>query len=98
VKLALEIVSQVAAGLAAVHEQNLVDRDIKPTNIMVRLKERGAVTAKIIDLSLAKTLAESASERGFHRLGHLPGRQSLPVRNSSPALASTSARISTPLV
>jgi serine/threonine protein kinase len=33
VKLALEIATQVAAGLAAVHEQNLVHRDIKPTNI-----------------------------------------------------------------
>src|SRR6201987_459022 len=47
VKLALEITNQVAAGLAAVHEQKLVHRDIKPTNIMVRLKEEGSVTAKI---------------------------------------------------
>jgi hypothetical protein len=38
VKLALEIATQVAAGLAAVHEQNLVHRDIKPGNIMVRLQ------------------------------------------------------------
>src|SRR5208337_1342952 len=36
-KLALEIVTQVAAGLAAVDKQNLVHRDIKPSNIMVRL-------------------------------------------------------------
>jgi Protein kinase domain len=41
VKLALEIATQVAAGLAAVHEQHLIHRDIKPTNIMVRLKEEG---------------------------------------------------------
>src|ERR1700737_3069602 len=35
VKLALEITTQVAAGLAAVHEQSLVHRDIKPPTIMV---------------------------------------------------------------
>jgi hypothetical protein len=46
VKLALEIATQVTAGLAAVHEQNLVHRDIKPTNIMVSLKEEGSVRAK----------------------------------------------------
>jgi hypothetical protein len=34
IKLALEITTQVAAGLAAVHEQHLVHRDIKPTNII----------------------------------------------------------------
>jgi serine/threonine protein kinase len=39
--LALEIANQVAGGLAAINEQNLVHRDIKPTNIMVRLKEEG---------------------------------------------------------
>src|SRR6202790_4731143 len=52
VKLALEIATQVAAGLAAIHEEHLVHRDIKPTNIMLKLKEEGSVTAKIIDLGL----------------------------------------------
>jgi len=56
VRLALEIATQVAAGLAAVHEQHLVHRDIKPTNIMVRLKEEGGVTAKIIDLGLGEDI------------------------------------------
>src|SRR6516165_4112571 len=73
VKLALEIVTQVAAGLAAIHEQNLVHRDIKPTNIMVRLKEERSVTAKIIDLGLAKTLVESASEAGISMPGAFAG-------------------------
>src|SRR6516225_5686120 len=73
VKLTLEIATQVAAGLAAIHEQNLVHRDIKPTNIMVRLKEERSVTAKIIDLGLAKTLVESASEAGISIPGAFAG-------------------------
>src|SRR6516165_9072704 len=73
VKLALEIATQVAAGLAAVHEQNLVHRDIKPTNILVRLKEEGGVMAKIIDLGLAMTLDESASEAGISSPGAFVG-------------------------
>src|SRR5580704_1417411 len=58
VKLALEIATQVAAGLAAVRKQKLVHRDIKPSNIMVRLKDDGSITAKIIDLGLAKAITE----------------------------------------
>jgi serine/threonine protein kinase/tetratricopeptide (TPR) repeat protein len=59
VKLALEIATQVAAGLAAVHKQQLVHRDIKPSNIMVNLEEGGAVIAKIIDLGLAKAAPDA---------------------------------------
>jgi hypothetical protein len=73
VKLALEIATQVAAGLGAAHEQHLVHRDIKPSNIMVRLKDEGGVTAKIIDLGLAKTLDESASEAGISSPGVFVG-------------------------
>src|SRR5260370_20485330 len=62
IRLALEITSQVSAGLAAVHKQNLVHRDIKPANIMVSFEERGAGIAKIIDLGLAKALNESLAE------------------------------------
>jgi serine/threonine protein kinase len=53
VRLALEIVSQVAAGLAAVHKQKLIHRDIKPSNIMVNLEDGCAVIVKIIGLGLA---------------------------------------------
>ena len=73
VKLALEIATQVAAGLAAVHEQNLVHRDIKPTNIMVSLGDGGAVTAKIIDLGLAKGLNEPLSEAAISMPGVFAG-------------------------
>src|SRR5246127_2050818 len=73
VNLALEIATQVAAGLAAVHEQNLVHRDIKPTNIMVSLKEGGAVTVKIIDLGLAKPAADAPAETAISSPGAFAG-------------------------
>jgi len=55
VKLALEITTQVARGLAAIHKQKLVHLDIKPSNIMVLVEEESIVTAKIIDLGLSKS-------------------------------------------
>jgi predicted ATPase len=72
-KLALEIATQVAAGLAAVHEQNLVHRDIKPSNIMVRLKDDGLITAKIIDLGLAKTVNEPGAQTAISTPGAFAG-------------------------
>jgi uncharacterized Zn finger protein (UPF0148 family) len=42
-KLALEIVTQVATGLAAVHKRGLVHRDIKPSNIMVGLRHTSQI-------------------------------------------------------
>jgi predicted ATPase len=73
VKLALEIATQVAAGLAAVHEQNLVHRDIKPGNIMVRLKDDGSITAKIIDLGLAKAVTEPSFQMAISTPGGFVG-------------------------
>jgi len=73
VKLALEIATQVAAGLAAVHKQKLVHRDIKPSNIIVSLGGSGAVTAKVIDLGLAKSLDEPGAQTTISTPGAFVG-------------------------
>ena len=73
VKLALEIATQVAAGLAAVHKKGLVHRDIKPSNIMVNFEDEGAVTAKIIDLGLAKAVNEAGSQTAISIPGGFAG-------------------------
>src|SRR6267154_4924753 len=73
VKLALEIATQVAAGLAAIHKQKLVHRDIKPSNIMVNLEEEGEVTGKIIDLGLAKPAPDAAAESAISSPGAFVG-------------------------
>jgi serine/threonine protein kinase len=73
VKLALEIATQIAAGLAAIHKQKLVHRDIKPGNIMVSLEAGGAVTAKIIDLGLAKPAPDAPAEAAISTPGAFAG-------------------------
>jgi serine/threonine-protein kinase len=59
--LALEIVEEAAAGLEAIEKQHLVHRDIKPSNIMVSLLGGKLENVKIIDLGLAKGVAEENS-------------------------------------
>jgi serine/threonine protein kinase len=71
--LALEIATQVAAGLAAVHKQNLIHRDIKPSNIMVSVEEGSTVIAKIIDLGLAKAVNEPSSQTAISVPGGFAG-------------------------
>jgi serine/threonine protein kinase len=74
IKLALEITTQVAAGLAAIHKQKLIHRDIKPSNIMVNLEKGGAVTAKIIDLGLARPAPDAwPAEVAISTLGGFAG-------------------------
>jgi serine/threonine protein kinase len=73
VRPALEIATQVAASLAAVHKQKLVHRDIKPSNIMVGLEEGGAIIAKIIDLGLAKPAPDAPAEAAISTPGAFAG-------------------------
>ena len=73
IKLALEITSQVASGLAGIAKQKLVHRDIKPSNILVSLEEGGAVTAKIIDLGLAKPTTGAPGEATISTPGGFAG-------------------------
>lgn len=60
----LRIGMQVAAGLAAAHQQGLVHRDIKPSNILL---EEDVDRAFITDFGLARAVDDASLTRlGFH--------------------------------
>jgi serine/threonine protein kinase len=82
VRLALEIATQVAAGLAAVDKQKLVHRDIKPSNTVVSLEDGGSGIAKIIDSALPKRSMKQVLKPRFQGLEALPEHQSLPVQSN----------------
>jgi serine/threonine protein kinase len=73
IKLALEIATQVASGLAAVHKEKLVHRDIKPSNIMVNAEDGSTVVAKIIDLGLAKPAPDAPADAAISMPGVFAG-------------------------
>jgi serine/threonine protein kinase len=60
------------ARTCKVHKKKLVHRDIKPSNIMVSFEEEGAVTAKIIDLGVAKVDDEGGYPWQSHHADEVP--------------------------
>ncbi len=56
----LRIAAQIAAGLAAAHEQGLVHRDIKPANILL---EEGVERVTITDFGLARAVDDASMTR-----------------------------------
>jgi serine/threonine-protein kinase len=60
--VAIDIFSQIAAGLAAAHAQGVIHRDIKPSNIMVEHCTDGTKVVKIVDFGIAKKITENAEE------------------------------------
>ncbi|HEY3930046.1 MAG TPA: protein kinase [Candidatus Koribacter sp.] len=64
----LDIMVQVARGLAAAHARNIVHRDIKPGNVIVTTDG----TVKIVDFGLARVITNSAATQSLHISGTLP--------------------------
>jgi hypothetical protein len=73
VALALDIVDQVAAALQAAHQEQIVHRDIKPGNLMLRFGEGGTVNVKVIDFGLAKAASSAQSDPALSTPGTFTG-------------------------
>lgn len=68
---AVDIVRQIASGLAAVHERFIIHRDIKPANVFITTDG----TVKLLDFGIAKHFAavDQPTEMTVTELGHAPG-------------------------
>jgi len=75
--LTLEIARQSLRALAYLHSSDMVHRDVSPDNIMLTTAFDGSARVKLIDLGIAKNLAE---ESGLTQTGVFLGK----VRYCSP--------------
>jgi serine/threonine protein kinase len=68
----IDVLRQVADGLHYLHSNNLVHRDVKPMNVLVRPRQQGSggrggsggFVAKLSDLEFAKELGSSSGSGG----------------------------------
>src|SRR6202011_604029 len=69
---ALDIALQVARALAVAAKQQLVHRDLKPTNLML-VDQEGESIVKVIDFGLAKVAKDAGEDSGALTVGGFVG-------------------------
>jgi serine/threonine protein kinase/lipoprotein NlpI len=72
-EMCLQLVRQMAAGLAALHEQGILHRDLKPCNVMIVPTPTGSERAVICDFGLARSLETGEAEPAITRVDAVVG-------------------------
>jgi serine/threonine-protein kinase len=73
---AQEVMRQLLAALAFVHDSGLVHRDVKPGNVFLQRVPGEKIHVRLLDFGLAKFLAPSAGGRPITRAGQIFGTPS----------------------
>jgi serine/threonine-protein kinase len=69
----IEITLQVLSALAAIHDVNVVHRDVKPDNVMLVRSISGDIVVKLVDFGISKVISTDISERTLTREGSILG-------------------------
>lgn len=67
------IIGQVCSALAHAHENGVIHRDVKPSNIMVMQDEHGKDLVKVVDFGIAKQSAGEAEISKLTQTGDILG-------------------------
>ena len=87
VRDALDVIEQVASGLSDAHEAGLIHRDIKPGNVLVRIRG-GAVWAYLADFGIARRMDAAATRVGSLVVG-TPSYMAPELHGGAPASVAT---------
>jgi len=69
----IEIALQVLSALAAIHDVNVVHRDVKPDNVMLVRSINGDIVVKLVDFGISKVINTDIGERTLTREGSILG-------------------------
>jgi hypothetical protein len=84
---ALDVIAQVASGLSDAHEAGLIHRDIKPGNVLVRIRG-GSVWAYLADFGIARRMDASVTRTGSLVVG-TPSYMAPELHGGAPASVAT---------
>lgn len=69
----LDVLAPMAAALDALHKEQVVHRDVKPSNVFFARNSSGGETIKLVDFGLATLTAAGEGAERLTRVGHVVG-------------------------